>query len=264
MDYFNPNEFRASSSAFMWGQTVFTDYKTGCLRKILIQSRNHQATIDPKYGILGKINEDRHEARLIKEGTKFLREVEFKSKVPMVPSINLSGHADFILIDPLNINPYCVDELKSVTSKNVRRNVIKNGEYGTENLAQLVTYMAEAKVTKGRLIYTYYEQDTNNQQYYAVDERTFNVTIDDFGKIAVDSNPTQYSFNDVLAHRVAAARTIENGEVAQRPYRWELNFVSPCQWCPFKQACDKFDAGEIEGTDAFVEYAKTCSQGAKT
>ncbi len=260
-DYFNVNEFRASSSAFQWGEMVFTDYKTGCLRKILLQSKEQQATIDPKYGILGKINEDRHEARLISEGKKYIREFEFKTSIPSVPEVYFSGHMDFLLLE--NTFPVSVDELKSVTSKNVKRTVIKNGEYNTENLAQTVAYMGEAKVPKARLIYTFYEVDTNNNNYYATDERIFNVGVDDFGKITVDSKPTQFTFNDVLAHRVASAKVIRDSVVAQRPYRWELNFVSPCTFCAFKEACDKFDSGEIVGTDAYVSYAKSIKETGK-
>lgn len=256
-DYFNPNEFRASSSAFQWGDIVFTHYKTGCLRKILIQSRNHQAPINPKYTEIGAVNEDRHEVRLREEGKTFIREFDFKSTVPTVDGVTFSGHIDFLHTD--GTNPTMVDELKSVTSKNVKREVIKNGMWVPENLAQTVGYMGEAKVSKGRLIYTYYEQDTNNQKWYALDERTFHVTVDDFGKVAVDSKPTQYSFYDVLSHRVSAAKVIKDGTVGPRPYRWELQFVSPCTWCPFKKACDKYDEGSIEGTDAFVDYAKQCS-----
>ncbi len=260
-DYFNPNEFRLSSSAFMWGDLVFTDYKTGCLRKILLQSRDINApyngvqTDDPDGTTLGDVNENRHIERLYREGhKKFLREVEFKRPIPQEPTITSSGHCDFIIAN--DINAAFVDELKSATSKNTRRNVIKNGEYSTENLAQIVAYMGEAKLVDGRLIYTYYEIDTNTGKYHAIDSRTFIVKIDDYGKIFVDGKATQWAFNDLIAHRVAAARVIRTGEVTQRPYRWELEWASPCKFCHFKDACDKFDSGEIEGDVAFVEYAK--------
>lgn len=262
--YYNPNEFRLSSSAFQWGDLTFTDYKTGCLRKILLQSRNIDApftgvsTEDPDGTTLGDVNENRHVERLYNEGhKKFLREVEFKGKVPQEPTISYSGHCDFIIAN--DINPAFVDELKSATSKNTRRNVIKNGEYVTETLAQLLSYMGEAKLVNGRIIYTYYEQDTNTKTYHAIDARTFHVTVDDYGKVFVDKKATQWHYQDVIAHRVAAAKVIRSGQVAQRPYRWDTEWASPCKFCHFKDACDKFDSGEIEGDVAFVEYAKNLS-----
>lgn len=258
-DYYRPNELRASSAAFAWGELVHTKYKTGCIRKILVQSRDVRPDIDEKYKIIGLQNEERHAARLTKEGRKFIREHEFNRPISNVPGINLSGHMDFLVHNGLT--PAFVDELKSVSSKNVRRETIKNGNYSPENLAQLVTYMSEAKVANGRLIYTFYEQDTNNLNYYPTDERTFNVTIDDFGKIAVDLKPTQYHFNDVLAHQTLAARAIRDGTVGPRPYLWDMPFVSPCTYCPMKGACDKYDQGAIESTNAFVEYAKQLING---
>jgi hypothetical protein len=248
--YYAPNQFRLSSSAFQWGDITFTDYKTGCLRKILLQSLDIHATVESKYGALGSVNEDRHEQQLIASNEKYLREFEVLSTVASVPEISSSGHIDFLITD--GTNPTRVDELKSVQSTNTRRNVIRNGEYVTENLAQLVAYMGEARVGKGRLIYSFYDKGK------VTEERIFNVSIDDFGKIWVDSRPTNFAFNDVVAHRVAAAKVIRDKTVASRPYRWELQFVSPCTWCVFKAACDAHDSSVSGGTDSFVEKAKQC------
>jgi hypothetical protein len=249
-DYHNPNEFRLSSSAFAWGDLVFTDYKSGCFRKILIQSRGVRDKIKPQYTELGALNEQRHEDRLKSEGQRYLREHAVGRGIAGGSGVTLSGHIDFLLYDRDGINAASVDELKSVSSTNTRRNVIKNGHYVTENLAQIVSYMAETRVQNGRLIYTYYQEGE------AVDERTFRVTLDEFGKIFVDSKATQFSYHDILSHQSKAAAVIKDGTVGPRPFRWEFQFVSPCTFCPYKQACDQYDAGAIEGAESFVKYAE--------
>lgn len=248
--YYTPMQMRASSSAFAWGRLVYTDYKSGCLRKILLQSRNVSKAIDSKYTTLGTLNEDRHQARLEREGRKNIRrEPEFK--LDLAKGVSLSGHSDYVYEDG-------VDELKSVSSKNVLRNVIKNGNYVTENLAQLVCYMMAFAKDFGRLIYTYYEDGEVgiDKKTGAELERIFIVTIDAFGRIAVDSQVTKFTFNDLLAHQEQAALTIATGEVLQRPYRHDAPFASPCSFCPYKEACDAYDSGEISTANEFVNMAK--------
>jgi hypothetical protein len=257
--YHEPNMLRASSSGFAWGRMVFTDYKSACLRKILVQSRGMDSeSIDPKYILVGALNEERHEKR---QTGAYVREVPFRiSGGP--EDVSVRGHADFVHYsttdldpdDPSKMKPVSVDELKSCTSKNTRRNVIKNGVYVIENLAQLICYMAAFKVPRGRLIYTYWEHINN--EWRPMDERIFEVDIDDFGRICVDSKPSQYTIYDLFAHRQQAFEAIAFVRVQQRPHRWDAPFGSPCGYCHFKSACDAWDAGEIEGDGfAFVDYA---------
>lgn len=257
--YWNPFEFRLSSSAFLWGRLVFTDYNTGCFRKILLQSLNVSKSVASKYEMLGKINEDRHERLLQERGlvadVHYQREVEIKRKSARTPEVTISGHADFVYKDPATGRITAVDELKSVTSKNVRREVIGKGFFKTENLAQLVAYMGEFDVTQGALVYTYYEQDAYGE-YEALDSRTFSVEIDEYGRIIVDTKPTEFTAYDVIAHRNAAVTVIGAQTVLDRPYRHDAPFVGACHWCPFKAICDRYDSGEIESTAAFVEKAR--------
>lgn len=246
--YHEPLTLRASSSAFAWGTLIFTDYNSGCLRKILIQSTGYETVIDPKYPLVGKLNEDRHAAKI----TSYYREVPFQRAVGYGP-IQLRGHADFVHVDA-DGTQYMVDELKSVTSKNVLKNTIKNGSYKTENLAQLVCYMTAFKVTQGRLIYTWYQQDAAGE-WRDGEERIFKVDVDNFGRIFVDSKPSQYTVFDLYSHQLQAAKAVYDNHVLQRPVRWDAPFGSPCGPCKFKDACDAWDQGEIEGTDAFVKIA---------
>lgn len=258
-DYYNANELRASSSAFQWGKLTFTDYKTGCLRKILIQSRAVQSPIQEKYAILGDLNEKRHEERIAASGKRYLREYGFKTPINIKgidQEITLSGHVDFVYIDE-NDKPYALDELKSVSSKNSYYRLIKSGTYLTENLAQTVNYMVNVKVTEARLIYTYYEAKKDTEEYQQKDERIYAVHIDDYGRVHIDGEPSRWTVYDQLAHRFAAARAIATETVAERPHLWDAVFASPCAYCPFAEACDKWDQGVIEGAAAFVEYSKS-------
>lgn len=241
---------RSSSSAFAWGQQIFTDYKTGCLRWILISS-HIPYELEAKYQIMGKVNEDRHEKTL--KGRQFTRELEVQRDSP-INGVSVRGHIDFLIDDP---DQLIVDELKHVQSKNVRRDVIRKGRPKTENLAQTVNYMWQARTTVGRLKYSFYEEDTNNQLYYCTEERTFDVRIDDFGRILIDGVATKFTIYDQLAHQAQAATALKEQKILQRPDGWQAPFVSPCAYCPAKSTCDLFDKGKIESTDAFVSTYKT-------
>jgi hypothetical protein len=269
--YYSPNQFRISSSAFLWGRLVRTDYNTGCLRRILLQSLDISTTIDPKYEIIGKMNEDRHAKMLDEKGTVYVREMVLQRPSKRVPGVEISGHADFVITDALG-RPTAVHELKSITSKNVRREVIGKGFFKTENLAQVVAYMGELDLTDGALIYTYYEHPKTASEedkkdwlkLEAVDARTFSVHVDTYGRIHVDAHPTEFTAYDVIAHRNAAVEVIAKQNVVDRPYRHDTPFVSPCHWCAFKATCDAYDNGEVESDVAFVDKARNqISGGAK-
>lgn len=246
---------RASSSAFAWGRQIHTKYKTGCLRRILVASRSDTSpAIEEKYVIVGKLNEERHAARCT---GPHIREQRYERDLGY--GVVLAGHADFTHYDAFTGKPDSIDELKSVQSKTTRRDVIKNGVWIIENLAQLVCYMSLAEVQVGRLIYSYYE--CINTVWTCMDERIFNVAIDDFGRVHVDSNPTKYTIHDLFAHQMQAAEVIATGKLADRPLGWDAVFGSQCGYCPYVHACNAYDAGEIEGTDAFVQLAMTPVEG---
>jgi hypothetical protein len=249
-EYHIENNLRMSSSGFLWGTLVHTTYKTACLRKVLLQSQTIQGPVDSKYRDLGQKNEDRHAERLTKAGRRFQREVEFIRPTHSRPAVSTSGHCDFLVLHGEG-SPWRIDELKSVSSQNVARKVIRDGSYPVENLAQTVRYMVEAKVVHGRFIYTQWKKGE------PVDERIFRLHIDDYGRIAVDDLPTQFVVYDLLAFEDAAAEVIEERIVWDRPFRGEIPFAGACHWCPFKTACDAWDAGSIKGTDAFVDFAKS-------
>jgi hypothetical protein len=246
--YFIPNNFRLSSSAFMWGRLVYTDYDTGCLRKILVQSR-HDANreIPPEKAAMGDANEERHAAALDAAGVSYQREVEIFRESGRVSGVTISGHADMFVANNT------VHELKSTGSTSAKRDIIANGGFRAENLAQLVAYMGELNAPFGKLIYSYYK-DNNPAQFGG--ERIHDVTIDEYGRICLNGTATQFTAYDVLAHRNAAVEVIKSGDIWDRPYRHDAVFSSPCTYCPLAKTCADYDSGVIEGSDAFVLASK--------
>lgn len=256
--YHIDNNIRASSSAFAWGSMIHTDYSTGCLRRIMLQSQQIASPIAEKYETIGALNEQLHALALDGAGTRYIREMSFQQAIPEVITgtgecMTVSGHADFVLLDAEG-KPALVHELKSVSSRAQYRNIFKNGQYKTENLAQLVAYMAAFYVSAGQLIYTYFEPTEDT--WKPVEQKVFAVLVDDFGRVMVNDKPTVYTAHDVWAHQRAAAQVVAEKRVGQRPARWDAPFVSPCHFCDHKTTCDAWDEGAIESADAFVEKAK--------
>jgi hypothetical protein len=249
------NKLYGSSAGFMWGRIVFTDHKTACLRSILLQSMGvRDGDIKEKYKVIGALNEERYEKILKDSNVKYDREFVIKQSVPSVPSVSISGRVDFVrYLD----NGVYVDELKATESKTKLREVMKNGQWVTENLAQLVGYMVALKTTNGRLIYGYYEVPKGKTDHEFKQERAFEVLIDDAGRICVDAQPTRFTVHDQIAHTNAAAKVIATQEIWDRPYLWQVPFKSPCQWCPFKASCDKVDSGAITEVTDFVKSAQS-------
>jgi hypothetical protein len=244
-------KFYPSSSAFMVGDTVVTKYNSGCLRSILIQSHGiREGDIPEAYQRVGAEHERVHEQELNAQGVLYVREMVTKAQLS--DKVEYSGRADFVCTIP-NVGTV-IDECKGHSSKNTRRDVIRNGEYNISYLAQLVSYMTRFRTQKGRLVCGYYEE-TEDGALVRQEERTFKVEIDDAGGIDVDAVPSGYSVADLLAHQRAAVRVLENQEVAARPDKWNQKFGGPCTFCPFKAACDQYDTqgGSVQ---EFLESAK--------
>ena len=236
----------------MQGTLVFTETPSGCLRNTLLQSRGvRDGSIDPCHIIRGAFNEEEFEKRLQAQGTDYKREVPVQSPVAGIPSVLFSGRIDFITSDAQGNRR--IIELKSTESKS-RLKDIKGGFYKIYNLAQLVAYMIETRTAVGDLIYTYYEKAGDN--YEMKFEKSLPVSIDGYGSIVVNNLPSGFTVHDQLLHRVNSAKVIAEGLVWSRPHKWDVKWKSPCGLCAFKSACDKVDAGTIEGADAFVDEAR--------
>ncbi len=234
-----------SESAFMWGRLVFTDYATGCLRKIYLRARGVREQIRSNHQVRGAAFEAQYGQRLTGE---VRAEESIRTPVVGYPDVTFSGRSDYIVVDADGV---VVHELKSTESKTKLRQV-KSGVYNTENLAQLVAYMVAKSAARGKLVYAYLEPEADGE-YVKKYERTFEVSIDDYGRIHVDNKPTKYTVHDQLAHQQASADVIKNDIIYDRPANYAAAFGSPCFHCPFQQACTRWDAAEMKTADEFVQ-----------
>jgi hypothetical protein len=148
-----------------------------------------------------------------------------------------------------------IHECKGTSSKRTRLEVIRKGKVKLNHLAQLTSYMAHVEVTEGKLCVGYLERE--DDKYVLQEERIFKITIDDEGRILVDSAPSGYRVQDQLAHMQAARQTLEKQELADRPDGWQAKWTSPCSFCPFKAACDKLDnMSPEEANEKKIDLAK--------
>ena len=230
-------KYYPSSSGFLVGGLAVTKYNNGCLRSILIQSHGiREEGIAQLHIDCGARHEETHEAELKVQGVPYVREMVIKAELK--PGVEYSGRADFVCQESVGT---VVDECKGHTSKNTRRDVIRKGEYNVGYLAQLCSYMVRLRTQYGRLVCGYYEEDDLGR-LHRQEERTFKVEIDDDGSILVDGASSGYGVADLLAHQTEAIRVLETQEIAARPDKAGLKFGGPCSFCPFKAACDSYDA----------------------
>ncbi len=221
-----------SSSGFMEGRTIYTDYDSGCLRSIGYKALGVQVPFDQKTAQVGATNEDLFEATL--KGTEYDREKAIS--VDLGGGIVLSGRIDFVTADRLI-------ELKSTRSTS-KRTKLRAGTVTTENMAQIVAYMVATERTTAELRYTFYNDKKNTQEEY-----NFTVNIGAAGEIYLNGAIYRYDVYSYLAHRqrtVQLLSELAGGSdtalyAAGRPYRAADTFNSPCNYCPFRLACDKLD-----------------------
>lgn len=228
-----------SASAFVKGRLCFTQYDSGCLRSILAKSWVRTPDIDPKHSILGEKNERRFEEQLKQAGIEFVAESPVSYPLDHCNGVVFSGRRDFV-VSAGDSNE--IVELKATSSK-TKYQMMREGKYVVENLAQLVAYMVEAEATRGRLVYAYYKDPTAAEPHL---ESTYLVTIDPSGDILANGRHSGFTIADYLLHRDSAATAVSQGVVYDRPYNYDAAFGSPCQYCVFKSACDRFDSGESE------------------
>lgn len=261
-----PLKFYPSSAGFMWGTVVFTDRSTACLRKIMLGRHMPRMEIAKIHKERGALNEALYGKRLAEEGLEYVEEEVVKRPIGDT-GVLLSGRADF-RVKREEDGPFNVEELKSTESDNVHRTVIRNRKLYPENLAQLISYMIDTESEKGRLIYTYYKRNERGELYhpepyvnkrknYVETERIFEVDIDEFGRVHVDGEASQWTVYDVLAHRFAAADVIKNNRVADRPFNHDAVWGSPCEYCDFRVTCERWDKDEIKDEKSFIEEARS-------
>lgn len=251
-----------SSSAFMLGELVVTEYDSGCLRSILLAANGARTTIPEIYERVGAAHEVWYEENVLKKDPRILNyatEVPIKQPIDGVEGVTYSGRMDVLAAhDKVGV---VIHETKGTISKNTRLSVIRKGKVKLNQLAQLVSYMIAKECPRGKLIAGYYEEDGDGTLVHQ-EGREFKVEIDDEGAIIVDGVPSGYSVLDQIRHRQAAAKVIASPHVAARPDKWDQKWGGPCTNCTFREVCDKFDNGEIGGLNEFIDAGRAAARDA--
>jgi hypothetical protein len=248
-----------SSSAFMLGELVVTEYESGCLRAILLADNGARTPIPSIYEKVGAAHEDWYETQLKQDPRliTYSREVPIKFPVPGVEGVQYSGRID--VLSAYEKAGVVLHETKGTISKNTRLSVIRKGKVKLNHLAQLISYMIAKETTKGKIVAGYYEQDEAGNLMHQ-EGREFKVEIDSEGAILVDGAPTGYSVFDQIAHRTAAAKVLVGDTVPARPDKWDQKWGGPCTNCFNRDNCDKFDRGEIDGREAFIDAGREAAR----
>lgn len=236
-DIKKPLKIYPSSSGFIQNGQVVTDYNSACLRYILVASKApYKNDLDPIFAQVGAQHEDWY-AGILGES---LAEREKVLKDWVTPQVEYSGRCDFVTKDGV------VHETKATLSKNGLYGVINKGEWKVNHLAQLVSYLIQLEKTEGKIIVGYYEKE-NEQATTFIQRgfRVFDVRIGSAGAVTVDGIDTGHTVSSQLAHRYAAASTLQSGAIGERP-RIDSPYKSPCAYCPLQATCDSYDAQEID------------------
>jgi CRISPR/Cas system-associated exonuclease Cas4 (RecB family) len=246
---------RGSQATFCENGVVLTKYGTGCYRRQLIGSFGIEEPFPEEIAKVGAMNEEAYEAAFIKRGEEYQREVEVKR--PILEGVIFSGRMDFYVPN----SDVRIRELKSATSENTYKEVIKKGKYKVENLAQVTAYMICLEESQGLLVYTYYPKE--DAKTILVETREFLVQIEDTGIILVDGRSSGFRVEDQLEHRYNSARWLVDGAVPPAPKGRDDKYKSPCKWCAFKQACNEYEMGLLRDREQFLITAENTMQRSK-
>lgn len=249
----------ASSAAFMWGETVLTEYDSGCLRSQLLAAHGARTKIPQIYMDVGAVHEDYYEIAHLALDDKVLsweREVVIKHDHADYPDVSDSSRADVVAIHA-GVGKV-IHETKGTISKNTRLSVIRKGKVKLNQLAQLVRYMISEETTYGKLVCGYYEQGETGHLLWQ-EGREFKVRIADDGSILVDNEPSGFTVRDQIRHTQASARVISKDEIGTRPDKWEQKWGGPCTNCVFKATCDTYDQGGMSHAE-FVASGKAAAE----
>jgi hypothetical protein len=247
-----PKKVYPSSSGFIQGNQVVTEYNSACLRYILVASKAKRTDLDPLFAQVGAQHEDWYAAILGDE----LADRELVLKTEILPGVEYSGRCDFVDTNGV------VHETKATLSKNGLYGMINKGEWKINHLAQLVSYLIYLKRTEGKIAVGYYEKESESATTFIQKGfRVFTVGIRDSGAIVVDGVDTGLLVMEQLEHRYRAAKILETGAIAGRP-RIDSPWKNPCNYCPVKSTCDEYDAGGL-GDDEFISAAVRAVESAE-
>jgi CRISPR/Cas system-associated exonuclease Cas4 (RecB family) len=221
---------------------VITEYDSGCLRSMLITANGYRKNIPESSMELGRVWEDTVFDRLLTEQPwPFHRELPFKYEVD---GVVISGRCDFVVYDdkgPL------VLECKATASKYAPKDIIKDGKYKINHLAQVTNYL------------TYWETDRAEimVSYMGKESRTFQVGLTKGGQITVDKKDSGFNIHDQMQHTKNAAKALKENIVWDRPHTMKGD---ACRYCNHAKTCLKWDLGELTTTEEFINDAKAANK----
>jgi hypothetical protein len=207
---------------------------------------------------VGAVHEAVHEQEVKGDPKVASYKREMVIKADITDDVQYSGRCDF------EVQYYkvgtVIHETKSTVSRSTRDHVIRKGQVKLNHLAQLVSYLIQLKTTRGKIVCGYYELNEVGD-YERVEAREFKVTIRDNGAIYIDGEHSGFNVEDQIAHALAAAKVLSEQRIWERPEGHDAKWKSPCTFCPFKKACDKYDAAEITTVSELVEAAREDVKG---
>lgn len=191
--------------------------------------------LHPDYAAIGNLHEELHAA----EHPEAQREVPFRRDVS--DTSLLSGRADFVFPDR-------VDECKATFSKTTISNA-KSGKPEMSHLTQLVCYLMEFGLSRGRIVYGYFEKSKTGE---LVRKDKVAVEVEVLGvNIVVNGSLTGYTTADLISSMHQIDKWMHTTQLAPRPSA--NGFNSACKFCPLRELCDRAEAKGLQTTDIIPE-----------
>lgn len=260
---------RIGNSAFATETENLTNDANGCYRIILLRSLGYEAQpITPFDRIrqkltfaLGHANEEVMAEDYAEKGHKVERERVIKGEIY---GLSYEGHID-LTVDDLQLV-----ELKGVSSINSYVDIIRDGHYKLNNLAQLVSYLFLEKKQCGVLRYTNFIYSPAAQATGVTKKdmswdkispgyRDFLVEIDfDTEQIVVDRVPIPLTLENIRIHKKVSAEVISKELVHSTPLKTKV-----CSFCMLRDYCSKFNKQLITEKD-WLSFAKCVFQPVKS
>jgi hypothetical protein len=246
-------KYLPSQAAFIWGDLVISPKSSGCLRNIWFSAHGLKDEFPAELAKLGAVMEEHWYQELLKDETieKIDREVVVKDFIPGQDKVTYSGRLDALVTYKNGFVE--LHETKATSSKRVRGD-IRKGRIPINYLAQLVSYMIQLENGHGKLIIGYFEDD--NGKLICTEKRAFIVNVSDEGLILVDGQPSGYRVSEQLGHMQKAASMLTEATTPSRPADWQQKWTSPCNYCPFKKACDENEKPTVEQAKQSLEEHK--------
>lgn len=192
--------------------------------------------LHPDYAAIGNLHEELHAA----EHPEAQREVPFRRDVSATSL--LSGRADFVFPDR-------VDECKATFSKTTLNNA-KSGKPEMSHLTQLVCYLMEFGLSRGRIVYGYFER-AKTGELVRKDKTVVEVSLGPKDEVWANDYNTGYTGTDLVNSMHQIDKWMHTTQLAPRPTA--NGFMSACKWCPLRELCDRAEAEDLLTTDIVDE-----------